>query len=638
MSHEPIHAEKFEFKAEVRQLLDILVHSLYSSREIFIRELISNANDALDKVRIHTLTNEEMNGKNLPLEIRISCDKDKNKLIIEDTGIGMTREELINNIGTIAKSGTAEFINQLKESKGDTGNLIGRFGVGFYSVFMAASKVQIITRSVTPGAEAVAWESDGLGEFTVGESDEKIERGTRIEIWLKEDTKQYSEVDTVKSVIKNHSNFINFPVFVEKEKINTLPALWLQSKSSIKKEDYQEFYKFLTYDSNPPLDVIHVSVDAPLQFNALLFIPEKSLDFFGMMKEDMGLDLYVRKVLIQHKNKDLIPEYLGFIKGVVDSEDIPLNISRETLQENANFSRISTSITSQILNHLIKMAKDRPEDFAKFWKEHGKIFKLGYQDFMNREKFAQLLRFNASYSDKEEDLTSLEEYESRMVNNQKEIFFITATSRAALLKNPFLDTFRSKGIPVLFVYDPIDEYVISSMFKYKDFTFKAANSADFDSLNKFDDINPEEKPSVEELSREDKKHLDSILEKWKDSLGDKVKKVILSKRLKESPVVLASEDEGMSSAMLKMMRMSGQDIPVPPKVLEVNKDHKLIREMIAIYKLDKSDALLQRYFDQLYLISMLYEGELNESYQLVEKSFDLMTDAAGWYLKGKDSK
>ncbi|MBV6511754.1 MAG: Chaperone protein HtpG [Ignavibacteriaceae bacterium] len=638
MSHEPIHAEKFEFKAEVRQLLDILVHSLYSSREIFIRELISNANDALDKVRIHTLTNEEMNGKNLPLEIRISCDKDKNKLIIEDTGIGMTREELINNIGTIAKSGTAEFINQLKESKGDTGNLIGRFGVGFYSVFMAASKVQIITRSVTPRAEAVAWESDGLGEFTVGESDEKIERGTRIEIWLKEDTKQYSEVDTVKSVIKNHSNFINFPVFVEKEKINTLPALWLQSKSSIKKEDYQEFYKFLTYDSNPPLDVIHVSVDAPLQFNALLFIPEKSLDFFGMMKEDIGLDLYVRKVLIQHKNKDLIPEYLGFIKGVVDSEDIPLNISRETLQENANFSRISTSITSQILNHLIKMAKDRPEDFAKFWKEHGKIFKLGYQDFMNREKFAQLLRFNASYSDKEEDLTSLEEYESRMVNNQKEIFFITATSRAALLKNPFLDTFRSKGIPVLFVYDPIDEYVISSMFKYKDFTFKAANSADFDSLNKFDDINPEEKPSVEELSREDKKHLDSILEKWKDSLGDKVKKVILSKRLKESPVVLASEDEGMSSAMLKMMRMSGQDIPVPPKVLEVNKDHKLIREMIAIYKLDKSDALLQRYFDQLYLISMLYEGELNESYQLVEKSFDLMTDAAGWYLKGKDSK
>ncbi|MCK6615527.1 MAG: molecular chaperone HtpG [Ignavibacteriaceae bacterium] len=638
MSHEPIHAEKFEFKAEVRQLLDILVHSLYSSREIFIRELISNANDALDKVRIHTLTNDEMNGKNLPLEIRISCDKDKNKLIIEDTGIGMTREELINNIGTIAKSGTAEFINQLKESKGDTGNLIGRFGVGFYSVFMAASKVQIITRSVTPGAEAVAWESDGLGEFTVGESDEKIERGTRIEIWLKEDTKQYSEVDTVKSVIKNHSNFINFPVFVEKEKINTLPALWLQSKSSIKKEDYQEFYKFLTYDSNPPLDVIHVSVDAPLQFNALLFIPEKSLDFFGMMKEDMGLDLYVRKVLIQHKNKDLIPEYLGFIKGVVDSEDIPLNISRETLQENANFSRISTSITSQILNHLIKMAKDRPEDFAKFWKEHGKIFKLGYQDFMNREKFAQLLRFNASYSDKEEDLTSLEEYESRMVNNQKEIFFITATSRAALLKNPFLDTFRSKGIPVLFVYDPIDEYVISSMFKYKDFTFKAANSADFDSLNKFDDINPEEKPSVEELSREDKKHLDSILEKWKDSLGDKVKKVILSKRLKESPVVLASEDEGMSSAMLKMMRMSGHDIPVPPKVLEVNKDHKLIREMIAIYKLDKSDALLQRYFDQLYLISMLYEGELNESYQLVEKSFDLMTDAAGWYLKGKDSK
>ncbi len=423
MSSDQATKKQYKFKAEVKQLLDILVHSLYTSREIFLRELISNASDALDKLRFESTKGSDIADNDLPLEIKVNFDEKKKLITVSDTGIGMSRDELVSNIGTIAKSGSAEFLKQLAENKSDANNIIGKFGVGFYSVFMVAEDVVIRSKSFRKDEPAVEWKSDGLGSFEISDYQDDIKRGTTIEIHLKEDTKEFADKYRLENIIKKHSNFISFPIYLENEKINSVAALWREPKSSVKKEQYNEFYKFLTYDSDEPADVIHVSVDAPIQFNSLLFIPKKNLDFFGFNREDYGLDLYVRRVLIQHKNKDLLPEYLSFVKGVVDSEDLPLNISRETLQENPVFTKIAQNITGQILSYLLKKAKDEPEKYAEFWKEHGRVFKLGYSDFTNMEKFSQLLRFNSSFGKNADELASLEEYVSRFKEDQKEIYY-----------------------------------------------------------------------------------------------------------------------------------------------------------------------------------------------------------------------
>ncbi|MBI2418030.1 MAG: molecular chaperone HtpG, partial [Ignavibacteriales bacterium] len=345
-------ANKYEFKAEIKQLLDILVHSLYTSREIFLRELISNSSDALDKLKFESTRGTEIADADLPLEIKIAFDEKENTLTITDTGIGMTEAELVSNIGTIAKSGSTEFIQKLKETNEDAGSIIGKFGVGFYSVFMVAKNVEITTKSYLKDSPAIRWISDGLGEYEISRIDEQVQRGTVIKVILKEDAKEFASQHKLEDVIKKHSNFISYPIFLDAQKINTITALWREPKSLITKEQYDEFYKFLTYDQSAPADIIHAAIDAPIQFNALLFIPEKNMDMFGFHREEHGLDLYVRRVLIQHKNKDLVPEYLGFVKGIVDSEDIPLNISRETLQENIVFTKISKSVTSQVFSYL----------------------------------------------------------------------------------------------------------------------------------------------------------------------------------------------------------------------------------------------------------------------------------------------
>ncbi|MEJ2507326.1 MAG: molecular chaperone HtpG, partial [Ignavibacteriaceae bacterium] len=414
MATKKADTKKFHFKAEVKQLLDILVHSLYTSREIFLRELISNSSDALDKIRFESNKGTEIADNDLPLEIRIDFDEKKKLITVKDTGIGMTREDLINNIGTIAKSGSAEFLKQLSENKQDANNIIGRFGVGFYSVFMVAKEVIIKTKSHKKDETPITWKSDGLGDYELSELNEEMKRGTTIEVHLKDDASEFAEKYRLESTIKKHSNFIQFPIYLEKEKVNTVSALWREPKSSIKEEQYAEFYKYLSYDSEEPLETIHISVDAPIQFNSLLFIPKKNNEWYRYNRDDYGLDLYVKRVLIQHKNKDLLPEYLGFVAGVVDSEDLPLNISRETLQENVIFSKIASNVTSQVLSHLQKLAKDKPEQYLKFWKEHGQIFKLGYMDFTNHEKFMSLLRFNSSTSKDSSELISLEDYAGRM--------------------------------------------------------------------------------------------------------------------------------------------------------------------------------------------------------------------------------
>ncbi len=634
MAQKQSTTEKHEFKAEIKQLLDILVHSLYTSREIFLRELISNASDALDKIRFESTKGTEIADKELPLEIKINFDEKKKLLTITDTGIGMTKDELINNIGTIAKSGSAEFLKQLKESKTDVTNIIGKFGVGFYSVFMVAEEVVIKSKSFKSESPAIEWKSDGLGNYEIKEINEDLKRGTIIEIHLKEDAKEFAEKYKIESTIKRHSNFISFPIYLENEKVNTITALWREPKSKIKKEEYTEFYKFLSFDSEEPMDTIHVSVDAPIQFSCLLFIPKKNFDLFGFNREDYGLDLYVRRVLIQHKNKGLLPEYLSFVKGVVDSEDLPLNISRETLQENAIFAKIASSITNQVLSYLLKKGKDEPEKYAEFWKEHGKVFKLGYSDYTNMDKYTQLLRFNSSTSNNADELTGLEDYTSRIKDGQKEIYYAFGNSRDAIALDPHLEIFRQKGIEVLYLYDPIDEFLISSIRKFKDFDFKSVDSTELNKIEKLNDVT-EKGNKFENLDKDDEKQFDSLLAKIKEILGDRITDVKESKRLSDSPACVVNPDDSMSASMQKILRLTNKDLSVQKKVFEINKNHKLIRNLLKIFKSNSKDEYIYNVVEELYESALLLEGSLNDPYKLVKRINQMLEQSSEWYTEVK---
>jgi molecular chaperone HtpG len=634
MATEKAKKKKFNFKAEVKQLLDILVHSLYTSREIFLRELISNSSDALDKLRFESNKGTEIIDNELPLEIKIHFDEKKKTLEIHDTGIGMTRDELISNIGTIAKSGSAEFLKQLTESKQDANNIIGKFGVGFYSVFMVAKEVIIKTKSFKKDEPTIRWHSDGLGNYDIIELDEEITRGTKIEVHLKGDADEFAEKLRLESVIKKHSNFIQFPIFLENEKVNTVSALWREPKSSVSKEQYTEFYKYLSYDSEEPLETIHSSVDAPIQFSSLLFFPQKSNEWFKFNRDDYGLDLYVRRVLIQHKNKDLLPEYLSFVVGVVDSEDLPLNISRETLQEDIIFNKISSSVTSQVLSHLQKVAKDDPDQYLKFWKEHGQIFKLGYMDFTNADKYKSLLRFNSSVSKDADELVSLDEYVERLKKDQKEIYYAFGPSRDALTIDPHLELFKSKGIEVLYLYDPVDEFVINALGKYKDFDLKSVENADPVKLEKLKSVE-KKKETTDKLSSDDQLHFDSLLAKMKEILGDKVEDVKESKRLTGSPSCLVAKEDGMSASMQKMLKMTNQNFGEQKKIFEVNKDHKLLRNLLSVFKKSSNDKYISNVTEQLFESALLLEGSLDDPHKLVNRLNKMLEESSDWYVEVK---
>lgn len=626
------HTTKFEFKAETKKLLDILVHSLYTSRDIFLRELISNASDALDKLRFESTKGTEVIDNDLPLEIKLKFNDKQNIVTISDTGIGMSRDEMIANIGTIAKSGSEEFLKQLSDNKEALNNIIGRFGVGFYSVFMVAKEVTIKTKSYKKDEPAVEWKSDGLGDYEISTIDEPIKRGTIIEIHLKDDAKEYADKYRLEGIIKKHSNFISFPIYLDKDKINTIAAIWREPKSALKKEQYGEFYKFLTYDNDEPFEIIHTSVDAPIQFNSLLFIPKKSYEYWRFNRDDYGLDLYVRRVLIQHQNKDLLPEYLSFVKGVVDSEDLPLNISRETLQENIIFTKIANSVTGNVLSHLIKIAKDSPDRYTEFWREHGRIFKLGYMDFTNAEKYQQLLRFNSSECKNEKELVSLEEYIGRMKKDQKEIYYAHGASREAIDLNPHLEIYKSKGLEVLYLYDPIDEFVISSIRKHKDFEFKSVDAADLKEIEKLEDVEQKE-DQTEKLSKDDEKQFDSLLSRMKEILGERVTEVKESKRLKGSPSCLINPDDTISSTMQKILKMSNQEMALSTqkRLMEINKNHKLIRNLLIVFKDNAKDQFIVDTTEQLYESALLLEGDLDDPHKLVNRLNKMLTEASELY-------
>lgn len=632
-----------EFRAEVRKVLQILTNSLYTNKEIFLRELISNASDALDKLRFRQNSGETPVEPDLPMEIRIRLDKDNKQLTIADTGIGMTEQELGDNLGIIARSGSEDFLAELAKhaadaEKGegkpaDASQIIGHFGVGFYSVFMIASKVEVYSRPAFGEGSVHVWESDGLGTYTVSASDaaEPV-RGTKIVIHLKDDALEYAEKYRVEGVIRKHSGFIPFPVFVDDEKVNTQPALWREPKSQITDDQYKEFYKSFTYDSKDPLDWLHISVDLPVQFQALLYIPDEKQDMRLREEEYWGLDLYSNRVLIQHKNKDLIPIHMGFFKGIVDTEDLPLNISRETLQENRVLRKINQTIVKQTLTHLEKMAADDPEKYKKFWDNHGTFLKFGLQqDFMNRDRLLALLRFNSSASDNNEENTSLDDYMKRGLEGQKTIWFVTAPNREAAKINPYMDRFRKKGIEVLFFYEALDEFVMDGQGKYKEWEIKSIEKAEDKELEAFAD-KEDDKPKAAPLSEEDEKSFSDLLAKMKELLDGKVKDVIVSSKLADSPAVLSSED-GMTSAMDKFMRHMGKDNTIPVKTLEVNREHPLLRSMLRIYKADANDAILGNLINGLFDSAQLMDGFIRDPQELSSRNSKLLEQSAAWYTE-----
>jgi molecular chaperone HtpG len=629
MKDKQIHQHKF--KAEVRQLLDILAHSLYTNREIFLRELISNASDALEKMRFQILMGTEVFDKDSTLDIKIATDKEAGILTISDSGIGMTEQELINNIGTIAKSGTAEFLKTVAQDKKDSTNIIGKFGVGFYSVFMVAKEVIISTRSYLPEATAVRWRSEGTGTFEIESLSEGISRGTKIEIILKEAARDFTEKDKLAEVIQKHSNFIAFPITIEKEQVNKIRAIWREPKFQLKQKDYDEFFKFLSYDSDPPLETLHIAIDAPVQYNALLFIPAKNYDWAGMGKSEHGLDLYVKRVLIQHENKDLLPEYLQFIRGVVDSEDVPLNISRETLQENPVIHKIKNNLVTQILTQLGTLAGTDPKKYSQYWKEFGRQFKLGYTDYNQRDKFAELLRFNSSACQEESDLISLAEYASRIKPDQRVIYYSFAPNRQSILANPHLEIFKKKGIEVLYLYEPIDEFVLGGLGNFKDFKLDSVEQADLQEVQKFTDQVAEK--TIAELSAEDIKTFDKLLRRMKDILGERVTDVKESQRLTDSPVCLVSPDGTITSTMQRIMQLMNKDATIPKRLMEINRNHPLIRNLIKIYRHDPKAEQLIRVTEQLYESSLLLEGYLQDANQMVQRIENLLEKSTEFYLE-----
>jgi molecular chaperone HtpG len=630
MSEKTANVKEFEFQAEVQKLLHLLASSLYTHKEIFIRELVSNASDALNKMRFNLLTSKDVLNAELELDIKIHFDKEKNTLTISDTGIGMNDEELKANLGTIAKSGSLDFITEMKDKAKDPLDIIGQFGVGFYSAFMVADKISVLSKSYKKGSKAYLWESDGSGKYTLGEA-EKSTRGTDIIIHLKESEKEYCESFRVESVIKKYSSFVSFPIFVENNQVNTTSALWRRSKSDVKDEEYKEFYKFLTNDFQEPMFHMHFSAEGTAQFKALLFVPQNNMEVMGFSSAEHGLSLYTNNVLIQAECEHLMPKYLRFVRGVVDSEDVPLNVSRESIQDDINIRRIKKVVMNKFLSHLGEMADNDKELYTKFFGEYGRMLKEGVsQDFEYKDKLKELLRFNSSLGKDDNELISLKEYVSKMKEGQKEIYYSSGPSLQSIKQSPHLEIFTKKEIPVLFLTDPLDDLVMSNIMEYEGKSLKPADQANLE-LFKEEDKGEEKK---EEGNDAGDKSFSDLLAKIKVVLKDKVKDAVISKRLTDSPCVLVNPDGSMSSHMQKVLKAVNKDFNITSKILEINKDHELIKNLSEIITSRKDDLYADEIINLLFDSAMLMDGYLDNPMDTV-KRINRVMETSSKYIKGK---
>lgn len=615
----PTGAQPIPFKAETRQLLEILIHSLYTEREIFLRELISNASDALTRVNFEMLTNRDVQDSQLPLEIRIKVDKDQRLLILQDTGIGMTSEELADNLGTIARSGAKAFLNAAAEGAKNLTDIIGQFGVGFYSAFMVAEWIKVTSRSYLPDAEASVWYSTGEDTFTL-EKAEKAERGTLVEVKLKEDAAEFAEEHRLREVIRKHSDFIGFPIYIgdETEQVNRQTALWRQSPREVKPEEYQEFYKQLTLDFEAPLTQAHMAVDAPAQMYAILFIPTNPERMFLSPRREPGLKLYSRKILIQEYCKDLLPEYFDFVQGVVDSEDLPLNVSRESVQSNRVMAQIKKLVTSKVIDTLKNLAKDKPEEYAKFWKAFGRAVKQGVAiEQVDPEALYPLLRFHTTVN--AQDWSSLDDYTGRMKTGQDKIYYILGEDDRSVTYSPHLDPFRKQSVEVLVLTDPIDNFMLLRLSKYKDFALVNVAGSKTE-LPKSE----EPAPADEQQPALDGQSLAGLIERFQSVLGERVTGVRATDRLIDSPARLVDPDGSPDQSIQRVYKLLNKEFEVPKKVLEINPRHPIMSRLGSLPAEDPRTAMV---IDQVYEDALLIEGihpdpasMIGRIQQLIEKA------------------
>ncbi|MEJ5285608.1 MAG: Chaperone protein HtpG [Candidatus Kapaibacterium sp.] len=613
MEHVENRVQEFEFVAEIKQLLDIIINSLYTHPEIFIRELISNSSDALHKIRFKRLTEPNILNPELELRIDITVDPETKLFKIEDTGIGMTKEEVISQIGTIAHSGTANFLKNLKkDSENFDINLIGKFGVGFYSVFMVTDEVTLETRSYIPDSSGVRWKSNGKEKYSIEEIDRPT-RGTLIYFTLKDEYKEFAQPERVKEIIRKYSNFVDFPIYVNNEKVNTIDAIWRKKKDEVSREDIENFYKYLTGDDNPPLSYLHFSVEGNVNFNALLFIPDSPPSYYWRDFFDKTISLYSHKVFIQDDNPEILPEYLRFIRGVLDTDDLPLNISRETIQNSPLITKIKQILTNKILSHLEELAENEKEKYAKFTQNFGQIFKGGITiDSANRDRIINLLRYQSTTLP-ENEYTSLKDYVSRMKENQKSIYYVITDSRSSLSRNPNLEYFLKNNYEVLVMTDPIDSLIVPLIREY-----------DGKPLKSIDKVDVEIQKETDGNERLDPETANKLFERMKSVLGDRVLNVQVSNRLVDSPVTLVAPYFGHDPQSEKIFKILDKNYQKSKKILEVNTAHPIIKNLAKLIDNSESDNIVEKIIEQLYYETLVLEGELEEPTELVKNMNEIL--------------
>ncbi|AQT59759.1 molecular chaperone HtpG [Cellvibrio sp. PSBB023] len=595
------------FQTEAKQLLHLMIHSLYSNKEIFLRELVSNASDAADKLRFEAVSNGELYEGDADLKIRISFDKDAKTLTISDNGIGMSRDEVIENLGTIAKSGTAQFMQKLSGDQKKDAQLIGQFGVGFYSAFIVADKVVVTTRRAgSPASEAVRWECSGDAEFTV-ESVEKADRGMTVELHLKDDALEFADHWRLRSIIKKYSDHIAIPVVMQKQKpageeadntepedevINTATALWTRSRSEVSDDEYKEFYKHVSHDFTDPLSWSHNRVEGNLDYTSLLFIPARAP--FDLYNRDAsrGVKLYVQRTFIMDDAEQFLPLYLRFIKGVVDSNDLSLNVSREILQKDPNIDSMRSALTKRVLDMLSKMAKSEPENYTTFWKEFGQVMKEGpAEDFANRDKIAKLLRFASTHTGSADQDQSLDDYVARMKEGQEKIYYIAADNFNTAKNSPHLEVFRKKGIEVLLLSDRVDEWLMSHLQEFEGKHFQDVGKGELD-LGKLD--TEEEKQAQEKVAEQ----LKPLLERVQTALDAQVSEVRITHRLTDSPACVVVGQFDMGAQMRRLLESAGQKVPESKPIFELNPEHPLVKKLEAEANDERFGDLAHILFDQ----------------------------------------
>lgn len=604
-------AQTYSFQAETQQLLDILIHSLYTDQEIFLRELVSNASDALNRMQFEQLTNEAILDPDAPLEIRIIPDEEARTITIRDTGIGMTRDEIIENLGTIARSGARNFLQAIKDAPNREAaqEIIGQFGVGFYSVFMVADRVQVISRSYQPEAEAVLWEANGGTEYEISPADKET-RGTDIIVHLKEGDEEvdgFLQAWRLKNIITRHSDYVAFPIYVgdEEKSANKQTAIWRQSASEVDEEEYKNFYRMLTMDFNDPLHRIHMRADVPMQFYALLYIPSTMEPSPFSPRREPGLKLYARKVLIDEFNTNLLPEYLQFVQGVVDSEDLPLNVSRESVRADRIMANLKSTITKKVLSELKSLAAKKTEDYLEIYAQFGRFLKQGLVMAPQDQKdLLPLMFFNSSHDDDRDSFHSLDDYVGRMVQGQQDIYYVIADDFQSAKRSPHLDAFRQRGIEVLYFSDPVDAMLPMGLTEYEGHKLRSVDESDID-LSNVGELNEEAAAQAEPLPEET---FTSVTERVRAVLGSRVSDVRTGKSLVGSPARLVSDDGAGTRHMYRINRLLDREYELPVKALELNPRHPLLRNVSQLMAQNPDNPLVDVAIEQIFETALLQDG------------------------------